>query len=92
MTKADLARLVYEELGVSKKESISIVELVFDSFKVALSEGETIKIHGFGTFLVRKKGARKGRNLRTMEEISVAARRVLTFKASNLFKAMVEKV
>ena len=59
--------------------------------KEDFADGKTVKIAGFGTFIVRKKGARKGRNLKTGEEIPIAPRKVVTFKASNQFKAMVEK-
>ncbi len=92
MTKADLADKIYEEVGLSKKEAAGIVELLFDSMKNILSDGESIKITGFGTFLVRKKGARRGRNPKTGEEIQIEQRRVVTFKPSLQFKSLVEKV
>ena len=92
MTKADLADKIYEEVGLSKKEAASIVELLFDSMKNILSDGESIKITGFGTFLVRKKSARRGRNPKTGEEIQIEQRRVVTFKPSLQFKSLVEKV
>jgi integration host factor subunit alpha len=69
MTKADLADKLYEKIGLPKKEATSIVETLFDSMKNILSEGESIKITGFGTFLVRKKGSRKGRNPKTGDEL-----------------------
>jgi integration host factor subunit alpha len=90
MTKSDLASEVNKESGLPKKETSDVVELILDTLKKTLAEGETIKIAGFGTFLVRKKGARKGRNLKTGEEIFIAPRKVVTFKPSNQFKAMVE--
>lgn len=92
MTKADLADKIYETVGLSKKEAAGIVELLFDNMKNILSEGESIKITGFGTFLVRKKGARRGRNPKTGEEIQIEQRRVVTFKPSLQFKSLVEKV
>jgi integration host factor subunit alpha len=92
MTKADLADKLYEEIGLPKKEATSIVETLFDSMKNILSEGESIKITGFGTFLVRKKGSRKGRNPKTGDELEIEQRRVVTFKPSLQFKAIVEKV
>ncbi|MBI4844175.1 MAG: integration host factor subunit alpha [Nitrospirae bacterium] len=92
MTKADLADKIYEEVGLSKKEAAGIVELLFNSMKNILSEGESIKITGFGTFLVRKKGSRRGRNPKTGEEIQIEQRRVVTFKPSLQFKSLVEKV
>jgi integration host factor subunit alpha len=92
MTKADIANEVYEKIGLSKKEAADIVELVIETLKSSLSEGQTVKIAGFGTFIVRKKGARKGRNLKTGEEIPISPRKVVTFRPSLQFKAMVEKV
>lgn len=92
MTKADLADKLYEKIGLPKKEATSIVETLFDSMKSILSEGESIKITGFGTFLVRKKGSRKGRNPKTGDELEIEQRRVVTFKPSLQFKALVEKV
>jgi len=91
MTKADLADGIYEKVGLSKKEALGIVEILFDSMKNILSEGEAIKITGFGTFLVRKKVARKGRNPKTGSELQIDQRKVVTFKPSLHFKALVEK-
>lgn len=91
MTKADLADRIYEKIGLPKKEATAIVETLFDSMKNILSEGESIKITGFGTFLVRKKGERKGRNPKTGEELKIAQRIVVTFKPSLQFKSLVEK-
>ena len=91
MTKADLADRIYEKIGLPKKEATAIVETLFDSMKNILSEGESIKITGFGTFLVRKKGERKGRNPKTGEELKIAQRVVVTFKPSLQFKSLVEK-
>lgn len=92
MTKADLAEKMYEKTGLSKKEALGIVELLFDSIKGILAEGESIKITSFGTFLVRKKSARKGRNPKTGTELEIEPRKVVTFKPSQSFKALVEKV
>ncbi len=91
MTKADLADRIYEKIGLPKKEATAIVETLFDSMKNILSEGESIKITGFGTFLVRKKGERKGRNPKTGEELKIEQRIVVTFKPSLQFKSLVEK-
>lgn len=91
MTKADLADRIYEKIGLPKKEATAIVETLFDSMKNILSEGESIKITGFGTFLVRKKGERKGRNPKTGEELKIDQRVVVTFKPSLQFKSLVEK-
>lgn len=92
MTKADLADKVYEKVGLSRKEAVEIIEILFESMKGILSEGESIKITGFGTFLVRKKGTRRGRNPKTGSELQITQRKVVTFKPSLQFKAVVEKV
>ena len=85
MTKADIIENVYEKVGgFSKKEAAEIVETVFDTIKETLERGEKIKISGFGNFVVRDKNARVGRNPQTGEEITISARRVLTFKPSQV--------
>ena len=76
MTKADIIEGVYERVGFSKKESAEIVELVFDTLKETLEQGDKIKISGFGNFQVRSKKARVGRNPQTGKEIEISARRV----------------
>jgi integration host factor subunit alpha len=87
MTKADIIEAVYEKVGgVSKKEAADIVETVFNTIKTTLEGGEKIKISGFGNFLVREKKARIGRNPQTGQEITISARRVLTFKPSQVLK------
>lgn len=86
MTKADIIERVYERVGFSKKESAEIVELVFDTIKETLERGEKIKISGFGNFVVREKNSRIGRNPQTGEEIEISARRVLTFRPSQVLK------
>ena len=88
MTKADIIERVCEEVGgFSKKEAADVVELVFEMMKDTLAEGEKIKISGFGNFIVRDKNPRPGRNPQTGEQIMIEARRVLTFKPSNVLKA-----
>ena len=87
MTKADIIEGVYEKVGFSKKESAEIVELVFDTVKETLERGDKIKISGFGNFQVRHKKARVGRNPQTGKEIEISARRVLTFRPSQVLKA-----
>ncbi len=91
MTKADLVEIVFEKVGLSKKEAQDIIEIIFDMIKQAFVRAESVKIPGFGTFNVRQKAARRGRNPQTGEELTIAPRKVLTFKASNQFKAMIEK-
>jgi integration host factor subunit alpha len=86
MTKADIIEGVYETVGFSKKESAEIVELVFDTLKETLERGDKIKISGFGNFQVRQKKARVGRNPQTGMEIEISARRVLTFRPSQVLK------
>jgi integration host factor subunit alpha len=87
MTKADIVENVYEKVGgFSKKEAAEIVETVFDTIKETLERGEKIKISGFGNFVVRDKNARAGRNPQTGQEITISARRVLTFKPSQVLK------
>ena len=83
MTRADIVDTIYEKVGgFSKKEATAIVETVFETVKKTLEEGNKIKISGFGNFVVRDKKARPGRNPQTGKEITISARRVLTFKAS----------
>lgn len=91
MTKADIVEVIFEKVGLSKKEATDIIEVIFDTMKNFLIEGESIKVSGFGTFNVRKKNSRKGRNPQTGEALQITPRRVLTFKASNQLKAEVEK-
>lgn len=86
MTKADIIENVYEKVGFSKKESAEIVEMVFETIKETLERGEKIKISGFGNFVIRSKKPRVGRNPQTGEEIEISARKVLTFKPSQVLK------
>ncbi len=88
MTKADIVEKVYQKIGFSKKEASELVELVFDTLKNVLHEGDKIKISGFGNFIVRGKNERVGRNPQTGEQIKISARRVLTFRPSQVLKAM----
>ena len=88
MTKADIVENVYEKLQVkSKKESSEIVELVFETIKETLGNGDKLKISGFGNFVVRPKQQRVGRNPKTGDKITITARRVLTFKPSQVLKS-----
>ncbi|MCD6534609.1 MAG: integration host factor subunit alpha [Deltaproteobacteria bacterium] len=86
MTKADMVDLVYEQIGLSKRESARIVESIFDIIKETLEQGENVKISGFGSFNLQHKKPRRGRNPQTGEEITISARRVLSFKASNVLR------
>ena len=86
MTKADIIEALHQKVGYSKKEAADLVELVFDTIKETLSRGEKIKISGFGNFVVRDKKSRTGRNPQTGEAIEISARRVLTFKPSQVLR------
>ncbi len=89
MTKADIVEKIYEKVGFSKKESAELVELVFDIMKNTLESGDKIKIAGFGNFVVKEKADRRGRNPQTGEEIVITARKILTFKPSQVLKASI---
>jgi integration host factor subunit alpha len=87
MTKADIVENVYEKLGgFTKKEAADLVDVVFDTIKDTLADGEKLKISGFGNFVVREKRQRVGRNPQTGDEILISARKVLTFKPSQVLK------
>jgi integration host factor subunit alpha len=87
MTKADIIESVYERVGgFAKKEAADIVEAVFDAVKSTLVSGENVKLSGFGNFVVRDKNPRVGRNPQTGAAITIAARRVLTFKPSQVLR------
>lgn len=87
MTKADLVDSVYERLGgFSKKEAREFIDHFFNIIKDGLKKGEKIKISGFGTFTVKEKRERKGRNPRTNEEIKIPPRRVISYKSSSTLK------
>jgi integration host factor subunit alpha len=86
MTKADLVEVIHAEVGFSKKEAAEVVEMVFDTIKQTLEHGDKIKISGFGNFEVRGKRSRVGRNPQTGDVIRISARRVLTFKPSQVLK------
>jgi len=88
MTKADIVEKVYQKLGFSKKEASELVELVFNTLKTKLENGEKVKISGFGNFIVREKKQRVGRNPQTGDQITISARRVLTFRPSQVLKAI----
>jgi integration host factor subunit alpha len=91
MTKADLIEKIFEKIGLSKKESQEIIEILFDTMKQTFIEGESVKITGFGTFNIRQKMSRRGRNPKTGEEIEITPRRVITFRTSNQLKSVMKK-
>jgi integration host factor subunit alpha len=90
LTKAELADLLFERVGLNKRESKELVETFFDEIRDSLERGEVVKLSGFGNFQVRHKPQRPGRNPRTGEAIPISARRVVTFHASQKLKALVE--
>jgi len=89
VTKAEIAKVVHERVGLSKKESGQIVDVVLDVVHKALEQGEDVKLSGFGHFMIRNKRPRRGRNPKTGDEITISSRRVVTFRASQLLKKQV---
>ncbi|MFT5364237.1 MAG: integration host factor subunit alpha [Dinoroseobacter sp.] len=86
LTRMDLSEAVFREVGLSRNESSALVESILKHISDALVEGESVKISSFGTFSVRDKAARIGRNPKTGEEVPIHPRRVLTFRPSHLMK------
>jgi integration host factor subunit alpha len=91
LTKAELADLLFEKVGFNKREAKDMVESFYEEVRIALQNGDGVKLSGFGNFQLRDKPQRPGRNPKTGEEIPITARRVVTFHASQKLKAMVEK-
>jgi len=91
MNKQELVAAVAEKANMSKKEAAKAVEAVVEVVKEALAKGEPVRIIGFGTFMVRQRGERRGRNPRTREEITIPARKAPVFKASSQLKELVNK-
>ncbi|MEM1351936.1 MAG: integration host factor subunit alpha [Pseudomonadota bacterium] len=89
LTRMDLSEAVFREVGLSRNESAQLVESVLDHLSDALVRGEQVKISSFGTFSIRDKSARVGRNPKTGEEVPINPRRVLTFRPSHLMKERV---
>jgi len=90
LTKAELAELLFERLGLNKRESKDMVEAFFEIVNEALVQGTDVKLSGFGNFSIRRKAPRPGRNPRTGEPIPIKARNVVTFHASHKLKAIVQ--
>jgi integration host factor subunit alpha len=86
LTRADLAEALHREIGLSRADSSGVVEQILYEMCHALSQGENVKISGFGTFVLRDKGERVGRNPKTGVEVPIAPRRVLTFRASQMMR------
>lgn len=89
ITRADLAEAVYEEVGLSRNESSDLVEAVLDEISDALVLGDHVKISSFGSFTVKEKGERIGRNPKTGVEVPILPRKVLTFRASHVLKGRI---
>jgi len=90
LTKADLVETLHNSLGLNKREAKDFVDLFFEELRTTLEQGEEIKLSGFGNFQLRDKNERPGRNPRTGEVIPVTARRVVTFRAGQKLKSVVE--
>ena len=90
LTKAQLSEMLFEQIGLNKRESKDMIDAFFDLIAQRLVEGEDVKISGFGNFQIRTKAPRPGRNPRTGESIPIKARRVVTFHASQKLKSSVE--
>lgn len=86
LTRADLTEAIYEEIGLSRNESAELVESVLEEVASCLVDGENVKISSFGSFLVRQKNGRMGRNPKTGEEVPIDPRRVLVFRPSQVMK------
>lgn len=92
ITRADLAEAVYQRLGLSRGESAELVETVLREISGAIARGETVKLSSFGSFVVRSKGERIGRNPKTGIEVPITPRRVMVFKPSNVLKSRINGV
>lgn len=86
VTRADLCEAVYQQVGLSRTESAALVELVLREIADCLARGETVKLSSFGSFIVREKGERVGRNPKTGQEVPIEPRRVMVFKPSSILK------
>jgi integration host factor subunit alpha len=91
LTRADLAEVVHREVGLSRADAADMIEQILDYMSDALERGENVKISGFGSFILRDKGERIGRNPKTGIEVPIAPRRVLTFRASQLLRDQIVK-
>jgi integration host factor subunit alpha len=91
VTRAELSEAVYQEVGLSRSESADLVESVLDEISNALVRGESVKLSSFGSFSVREKGQRIGRNPKTGEEVPILPRRVLVFRASHVLKDRINR-
>ena len=92
LTKAELAEMLFERVGLNKREAKDMVETFFQEIRDALERGDSVKLSGFGNFQLRDKPQRPGRNPKTGEAIPISARRVVTFHASQKLKALIERL
>lgn len=90
LTKANMVEQLFEELGLNKREAKDIVEMFFEEIRAALVSGQPVKLSGFGNFDLREKKQRPGRNPKTGEEVSISARRVVTFRPGQKLKSRIE--
>ncbi len=90
--RADLGEAVYQEIGLSRNESADLLEIVLEYMADALIKGETVKVSSFGSFSVREKGQRIGRNPKTGEEVPILPRKVLVFRPSQVLKSRINEV
>ncbi len=90
LTKADIAEMLFDELGLNKREAKELVDCFFEEIRDSLAKGEQVKLSGFGNFDLRDKSQRPGRNPKTGEEIPITARRVVTFRPGQKLKTRVE--
>lgn len=90
LTKAEMAEHLFDELGLNKREAKELVDIFFEEIRLALEQGQPVKLSGFGNFDLRDKRQRPGRNPKTGEEIPITARRVVTFKAGQKLRQRVE--
>lgn len=86
VTKAKLSEALFEEVGFNKREAKELIDQFFEEIRSSLEQGEAVKVSGFGSFLLRDKSSRPGRNPKTGEEVPISARRVVTFRASQKLK------
>jgi integration host factor subunit alpha len=91
ITRASLSEAVYQEVGLSRNESADLLESVLNEITTALAEGDTVKLSSFGSFSIRQKGRRIGRNPKTGEEVPILPRRVLVFRPSQVLKTRINE-
>jgi integration host factor subunit alpha len=92
ITRAELSEAVYQKIGLSRTESAALVELVLREISDCIAQGQTVKLSSFGSFVVRDKGERIGRNPKTGIEVPIEPRRVMVFKPSNILKARINGI